>query len=114
MSRKRDKTVSRKPIESGVAWYRRDQWEQLLSVSTDRSDLEDTYEEWVNYAQHGIQVLENQGVRLVKVDVDVDDLIRWCADGNREVDAEARADFVADKVCRSDLRRRFREKASDS
>ena len=30
----------------GVVWYRRDQWDRLLEISSDRSELENTHEEW--------------------------------------------------------------------
>ena len=30
----------------GVAWYRRDQWDRLLDISSDHAELENTYEEW--------------------------------------------------------------------
>jgi hypothetical protein len=31
----------------GFAWYRKEQWDLLLAVSSDRDCLEQTYEEWL-------------------------------------------------------------------
>jgi len=41
----------------GVAWYRRDQWDRLLEISSDRAELEDTYDEWKAVAEENLRNL---------------------------------------------------------
>ena len=82
----------------GYAWYRREQWERLRAVSADAADLEDTYDEWMKTAKRTVKALRRQGVHAQKVDVDVEELVRWCQKQNRAIDSEARSAFVVDKL----------------
>lgn len=82
----------------GVAWYRRDQWSRLLEVSRDRHDLEDTYDEWVAVAQKRFDDLARAGIRVHRVEIDIEELVEWCRETNRPVDGSARAIFTANKT----------------
>jgi hypothetical protein len=84
-------------IHSGVAWYRRDQWPLLKSASADAEDLEETYDEWLEYAERHFKDIWDAGINLHKVDVDVEDLIGWCREQNRPLDGSARAAYVIKK-----------------
>jgi len=86
------------PMVTAAAWYRKAQWDRLLEVSTDRDKLEDTYEEWVETAEDAIRRLRRQGVTIVKVDVDVEELLAWCQAQSRPVDGEARAEYAATRL----------------
>jgi len=78
------------------AWYRAEQWDHLLEISTDRDELEDTYEEWVSNAEESLRNMRKAGIYAEKVDVDVEALLMWCQGKGREVDNAARAAYVAD------------------
>ncbi len=84
--------------ETGIAWYRADQWPRLLQVSTDRSELADTYEGWLSTAEKALSEMESAGIRVHRVDVDVEELLAWCSAKGRPVDGPARAEFVAYKL----------------
>lgn len=79
----------------GVAWYRREQWNRLLEMSSDRDKLEDTFDEWKSSAEKQFDNLARSGFLVRKVDIDVDELLSWCDSKNRPVDGEARADYTA-------------------
>ena len=82
----------------GVAWYRREQWNRLLEISSDRDQLEDTYEEWKSIAEKHFDELALPGLPIRKVDIDVEELLSWCGSQDRPVDGEARAQFTAMKL----------------
>ncbi len=82
----------------GVAWYRRDQWQKLLSASVDNEDLEETFGEWAKAAENTIRELRVRGQRIEKVDVDVDSILKWCQEKRLPFDSKARARFVAEKM----------------
>lgn len=86
------------PGMSGIAWYKREQWALLKSVSADADELEDTYDEWLEYAKRHQKDIWDTGINIFKVDVDVEELIRWCQDQGRPVDGAARAEFVSMKL----------------
>ena len=81
---------------SGVAWYKREQWDLLKSVAPDADKLEKTYDEWIEYAERAFKDVRETGIDLVKVDVE--ELIRWCKDKRRPVDGAARTSFVIHKL----------------
>jgi len=82
----------------GVAWYRREQWNRLLEISSDRDQLEDTHEEWEPSAEKRFEELSRPGFPIRKVDIDVEELLSWCGSQDRPVDGEARAEFTAMKL----------------
>ena len=93
--RKADDTDSNR---IGVAWYRREQWDRLLEISSDPDQLEDTYEEWQTMAEQNLKKLAQHGYMLRKVDIDVEELLRWCNSKNRSVDGGARSEFTVVKL----------------
>ncbi len=85
-------------MKTGVAWYRREQWDRLLEISTDSHELESTFFEWVKQANEGLKDLERAGLSVEKVDVDVEELLKWCHSNNRPVNSEARSKYVVYKM----------------
>jgi hypothetical protein len=89
---------------TGIAWYRRDQWARLRELAADADKLEESYEAWLAGAQKTLVQMTVAGVRARRVDVDVDELARWCRREGRPVDGASRAAFVAERL-RSDFER---------
>lgn len=87
----------------GIAWYRREQWPRLLEISTDRSDLEDSYDHWLMHVTEAFKTMKNEGFDPVKVDVDTEELLAWCRTRNLPVSAKARARYVTEKVQKTSL-----------
>lgn len=85
-------------VAVGCAWYRRDQWQRLREISSDPEKLEQSYEEWVGNAERAIEGMREAGMRVEKVDVDVEELLAWCQTQGVEVDASARAHYAAQQL----------------
>lgn len=82
----------------GIAWYKPQQWERLLQISTDRDKLETTYEEWIQFAKKSVREMQEIGIRTKKIVVDTEKLLLWCNQHKYKVDAEARSFYVADTL----------------
>lgn len=103
--RKRNPTVEdRQPVLVGAAWYRANQWQRLKEVSEDRANLEDTWEEWVQIAEKGLCDARAMGVQVVKVDVDLDELLQWCQSRQQPVNADSRSAFAAENLQRQNTK----------
>jgi len=89
------------PVKFSLAWFRREEWDRLLDVSDDRDDLEETFDEWVQVAQQQCEELGRLGYDVEKVDVDVEELVRWCLAQGTPVNGKARANFALRKVRKS-------------
>jgi len=87
----------------GIAWYRPDQWEHLRQVSADGDAIERTFAELEDAATARLRDLKSEGVDVTKVMVDVDELVQWCSENRLRVDAQARAQFVAEELRTSNL-----------
>ena len=86
----------------GIAWFRKEQWSRLLSVSTDRDNLEKTFDEWSRAAEKQLTAMKAAGKEIEKIDVDVEELINWCEKKNVPIDGKARARFAAEKFRQKD------------
>jgi hypothetical protein len=80
----------------GLAWYRCEQWPLLRGLSLDGATFEPSHEAWLKNASSRLYDLEEQGHRVHKVDVDLTELLRWCEARGRQLDGQARADYVAE------------------
>ena len=82
----------------GVGWYKPEQWALLLSASVDRDELESTYAEWLTSAESSLKAIRKTGWTLIKIDIDVEELIFWCNKAGMPLDGNARAQFIIDKT----------------
>ena len=88
------KHTSDRPVVVGVAWFDRKQWKRLIETVEDRSQLEDTYEQWHEAAIEAVRMIEAQGQKAEKVHVEVESLVSWCTDQGLPVNGESRAEYV--------------------
>ena len=81
-------------LEVGVAWYKPEQWALLRAYAEDSDTLENTYPEWLEIAKQSYKDLEQQGLNLTKVEVDVDSLVEWCKEKNIPLNGAARSRYA--------------------
>ena len=98
MGAEKRKTGKQQPALVGAAWYRSDQWGRLKEVSEDRADLEETWEEWIRTAEKSLRDFRAKEIQVGKVDVDVEELIRWCQSKRQPINAASRSAFAAEKL----------------
>lgn len=93
---------AKKLIPVGYAWYKEDQWDRLHEVCPDSEDFSDSFHEWLEFANQRCEQLteevQGRGMKLVKVIIDVDELLEWCQRNHQEPNGQARSHFVAEKV----------------
>ena len=94
-------SFSQSPTPVGIAWYQPDQWQRLLTVSVDKDKLEETYNEWIKEAERVIKELRRQGLYIIKVDVNIEELVAWCRKKKIPVNGEARSMYAAYKLQQS-------------
>ena len=92
------KKSSPQDMVCGFAWYRAEEWPQLLAAAADRQDLDETHAEWLQEAQRAFLDFTARGVHARKVDVGVDELIQWCRKNRRPLDSDARLAYVTFKL----------------
>jgi len=83
-----------KTLLMGVSWYRADQWDRLREISEDKETFAIPYEASLVESEKKIQDLEAQGIRPIKVEVDVEALLTWCTTQGLPVTPETRTKFM--------------------
>ncbi len=79
----------------GIAWFDREQWERLCQVVPDRSQLDDSFEEWEASALRSLAEMKTRGLKVKSVSVQVSELVQWCDARKLPVDGAARAQYVS-------------------
>ena len=80
------------------AWYKPEDWDKLLEISSDSDQLEDNYEEWLLEADKSFTQLRKKGLDLTKIFIDLDELKSWCIENNKKINSESRSGFAAYKL----------------
>ena len=82
----------------GFAWYRPAQWQRVRDISSDAEDLHDTYLEWLQLAEEKLNQFRSSGLHVEKVDIDSEQLIRWCNEHGLEITGESRSQYAAERM----------------
>ena len=82
----------------GIAWYRADQWADLLAAVSDRSEFEERHADWLATAEKIQDEMARSGSRVERVEVDVTEMVAWCRARKAPLDARARSRFVSEKL----------------
>ncbi len=90
----------------GVTWYRPEDWERLLQLFPDRDDMHDSYAAWLAEAHRAERAVVAGGHRVKRVLVDPAELAGWCLIHGLAPNAQARAEFVTDKLRREEQQQR--------
>ena len=82
----------------GVGFYRKEQWPLLLETAEDRNELEDTYEEWELNLKKSVKNMHALGMKPLRVEIDINELLQWCKSRNLKNAGENRAEFITDML----------------
>ena len=85
-------------VRVGIAWFDRDQWLRLTKVVPNRSDLDDTFEQWERSAKKALRNFARLGQQVEKVPIRIDDLLAWCTLRGVAPDSKARSQFVSEII----------------
>jgi hypothetical protein len=77
----------------GMAWYTPTTWRELRAIP--EAKIEMSYSQFVRKVERMISEFTAQGIRVVKVPVNVGQMVKWCHRHGYEVDTKGRAVFGA-------------------
>ena len=86
----------------GVPWYAREHYPQIRAIMEDAHTLAPTYEAWRMAAENNEAEARRAGVHVVRVPIDPETFLRWCADRGTGRTRAARVEFV-NEVMRRDM-----------
>lgn len=77
----------------GLAWYTKENYAKVVSISKDGHVFARRYEDWLAAAEKQISRFEAQGFTVVKAEIDPETFPAWCAAHGVDVDAKGRTMF---------------------
>jgi hypothetical protein len=83
---------------TAIAFYKKEQWEELLASAEDRDNLERTWDEWNAQAEEMTQKMRKYGIRYVRVELDIEEIKEYCEQQGVSNNAAARAQLAALKA----------------
>lgn len=82
----------------GLGEYRRRDYKEILSLSEDKENMEDTWEEWKANKNRVIKEFEKMGLRTIDIIVIPQELVKYCRENGLKVNGESRAQFIQHKL----------------
>mgnify|MGYP000203371965 FL=1 len=73
-----------------MAWFRESEYQRVRKEMADGHLLHRTFREWHKAAQQGEASLTQQGRRVIRAQIKLDDFLAWCASLNISPNADAR------------------------
>jgi hypothetical protein len=83
----------------GVPWYRPSDWRAIRAAAVDPDEMESSYDDWVRLSSSSCAELSADGIDVARIQIEADELIRWCREQRIPLDAHARTRFASDKFC---------------
>ncbi|MGD0807754.1 MAG: hypothetical protein ABSA10_09875, partial [Anaerolineales bacterium] len=88
MNKKQGKTIV------GIGWYKREEWELLLSNSIDRENMHNNFDEWEIDTNKRFQELIIAGINVKKIAISVPFLLTWCKENKLPVNGSSKAKYI--------------------
>ena len=89
----------------GIAWYRIDDYPEILSIMADRDQLPTTYSDWRMSAEKLEKKLQREGRLVVRAEIEPGFFRQWCAERRLNVDAHARMRWANEAARRATMPR---------
>jgi hypothetical protein len=79
-----------------ICFYTPDSYEQLMKVADDKKTLCDTYTDWLVEFSNAVEGMKSQGLEVVPVRINVEELIEWCKKNKIKNTSANRSKYVAE------------------
>ena len=79
-----------------ICFYTSDSFEELKRVADDKKTLSDTYADWVAEFSKTIAGLKDPGLDVVPVNINIEELCKWCKKNKLKNTSSGRSRYVAE------------------
>jgi hypothetical protein len=88
-------------IMVAICFYTPDSYTELKKIADDKKDLCDTYTDWLIEFTKAVQRIKEQGLEVVPITIDIDELKNWCKKNKLKNTGSSRSKYVAelDRTC---------------
>jgi|SRR5580704_4484660 hypothetical protein len=82
----------------GIAWYKKEDYKRIVSISKDGNIFSPSYEVWLAAAEKHVRALESKGFTVIKTEINPDTFPAWCAANGMDINGKARIAFGNSKA----------------
>lgn len=90
--------MTQEAMIQAMVWYKKEDWDQLMTIFSDAHLIPQPYEQWLELAEKAKANVEAQGDQVVKVYIDPETFPQWCEKKGVEPNAEARTSLAIEVV----------------
>ena len=87
---------------TGIAWYRREDYDRIKAMFQDGGNLPDTFDGWLSSAQGLYDKLTREGHVVEKALIDPDTFPDWCRANGVEMDGRGRMGYANECAAKMD------------
>lgn len=88
----------------GIATYQINDWQELLKISDDRANLEETWDEWNDNIHKYEEHLRKNNKTFKEILINLEELKIFCKNNELLINGESRSHFVSEKLLELNLR----------
>jgi len=79
----------------GIAWFKDEAtYRRAREIFTDSGNLPASYEDWKTLVERQVELIKGEGNIALRVDIDPETFVSWCASRGIEANSQAKRDFV--------------------
>ncbi len=85
-------------LNIGIGIYKKEDFQEILKLSEDRADMEESWEEWAENKLKAVRKLNAIDLYPIDIIVTPKELVKYCRANGFKINGESRSKFVAFKV----------------
>ncbi len=82
----------------GIGEYRKKDYKEILRVSEDRDNMDESWKEWKTSKNRAIKNFQKMGMKTIDIIVTPEELVKYCRENGLKINGESRADFISYKL----------------
>lgn len=82
----------------GIGKYIKEDYEEILKISSDRDNLDATWEEWKINQENVKKQIKLSGFKVIDIIVKPRELVSYCREKGMEINGQSRSNFISYKT----------------
>lgn len=80
----------------GIGWFNREDYPRILEIMVDAEIMPPTHGLWRDAAEAQEMRAKDSGLRVIRVRIEPDQFLAWCADAGLPANAQARMAYASE------------------
>lgn len=85
-------------VKIGIGQYRKEDYNEILSLSEDRENMDATWEDWKKSKAKAVKNFKIGGVYPIDIVVIPSELVNYCREQGLKINGKSRSKFIASKA----------------